>query len=150
MASTFYGTDNPPSIKHAQESESRKVYGFGFPVGSKPSGGVFHRESGVELIKNNLKQLILTERGERVMLPRFGMNLRRWLFEPLDQQTFEGIRQEILYSIEKYAGRVKVVRLGVFNNENVSAQGLQGILVRLVVQLKDDENVVFGLDVDLN
>tara|TARA_R100000664_G_C2759402_1_gene149132 strand:+ start:510 stop:899 length:390 start_codon:yes stop_codon:yes gene_type:complete len=35
-----------------------------------------------DLVQQNLKMLILTSPGERVMEPNFGVGLRRYLFEP--------------------------------------------------------------------
>ena len=33
------------------------------------------------MIKQNLKMLVLTSPGERIMIPDFGVGLRRYLFE---------------------------------------------------------------------
>ena len=34
-----------------------------------------------ELIKQNLKMLLLTNKGERVMIPEYGIGMNRFLFE---------------------------------------------------------------------
>ena len=38
--------------------------------------------------KSNLKNLLLTKKGERVLQPNFGSGLQSLLFEPIDE-TFE-------------------------------------------------------------
>ena len=49
--------------------------------------------------KSNLKNLIFTNQGERVMQPKFGCNLRRLLFENdgniVSQKIEENIRQQV-------------------------------------------------------
>lgn len=46
-------------------------------------------------IKSDLMHLILTRRGQRLYLPDFGTELLRFIFEPNDSLTLEGIREEI-------------------------------------------------------
>ena len=64
----------------ASEAKKRVTYGLNFPLGEKKTtGGFFKKESGVNLIRDAVSQLLQTERGERVMLPGFGCNLRKYL-----------------------------------------------------------------------
>ena len=79
-----YGKIPPRYIKQSPTSKRQEVYGLAFPLGSAPNGGFLSKKSGVDLIKGAVKQLLLTERGERIMLPNFGCNLRKFLFQPLD------------------------------------------------------------------
>jgi phage baseplate assembly protein W len=55
-----------------------------------------------EQIKSNLKNLILTNRGERLMQPEFGCNLRQALFEQIGPDTYNYIRSEIENSIQRW------------------------------------------------
>ena len=52
-------------------------------------------------IKQNLKNLLLTSPGERMMNPDFGVGLRNFLFEPREQ-TISGLRQRIQNQVSKY------------------------------------------------
>ncbi len=75
--------------------------GWGFPPGfSRGSGGV-SMTSEEEDIRASLAILLSTRVGERVMQPKYGCNLERLLFEPLDTglQTYmkDLIRTAILY-----------------------------------------------------
>lgn len=55
-----------------------------------------------EQIKSNLKNLILTNRGERLMQPEFGCNLRQAIFEQIGPETYSYIRSEIENSIQRW------------------------------------------------
>jgi phage baseplate assembly protein W len=55
-----------------------------------------------EQVKSDLKNLILTNRGERLMQPEFGCNLRRAIFEQIGPETYSYIRGEIENSIQRW------------------------------------------------
>jgi len=60
-----------------------------------------HKEAS-EAIKQDFKMLVLTSPGERVMDPQFGVGIRRYLFEPLNGNTFEIIRSVIISQASTY------------------------------------------------
>jgi phage baseplate assembly protein W len=55
-----------------------------------------------DLVKQNLKMLILTDRGERVMIPDFGVGIRRYLFNNFNQNIFIDIETDIRQQVGKY------------------------------------------------
>jgi phage baseplate assembly protein W len=55
-----------------------------------------------DLVKQNLKMLILTDKGERIMLPNFGVGLRTFLFEPNIQTDYSVIASEIRSQVSRY------------------------------------------------
>ena len=137
---TFIGKKTNVAIKKdLNSSVDKKKYGLAFPIGTSTTGGYFAKNSGTQLVKNNLKQLILTSKGERVMLPNFGMNLKNYLFEQLDDQTFNNVKLEILNGLARYGQGVNLLKLGVFNNDDVTPTGLQGITVKLAVEIKNTD-----------
>jgi len=140
-----------PSRPTKQENASKftKVFGIKYPMGSSVNRGFFTKVSGKELLRDNLTQLIRTERGERVMLPHYGMNLRRYLFEPLDELTFSNIRSEIVYSINSYEPRVEILKLRVSSLDEYGADGLQAINITLTLRIKEEVNSLFEVAVDI-
>ena len=46
-------------------------------------------------IKADLMHLLMTNRGERLYLPAFGTNLRKYIFEQNDFEVHTGIKNEI-------------------------------------------------------
>ena len=72
-----------------------------------------------EQIKSDLKNLILTNRGERVMQPEFGCNLRQAIFEQIDEGgVYEFIQNEIDTSIQRWLPFVIVNNIVVDSDAN--------------------------------
>jgi phage baseplate assembly protein W len=64
---------------------------------------------GFELIKTyealaaqNLKMLVLTTPGERIMDPDFGVGARRYLFENMHDSTFQSFKSRLMSQQKKY------------------------------------------------
>jgi hypothetical protein len=74
-----------------------------------------------QLIKNvnedaiirSLKNLLFTNKYERLFQPTIGSNLKNLLFEPVSPQTESNIKEEIKRLIENYEPRVNIVDLVV-------------------------------------
>jgi phage baseplate assembly protein W len=66
-----------------------------------------------EVIQQNLKGLLLTSPGERIMDPLFGVGLRDFLFEQNTPLTREALRDRIYEQVAKYMSFLKlsVVRI---------------------------------------
>lgn len=149
MATSIYGRSPSLAVHKDIVSTEKKIYGFGYPIPSSPKKGYFAKQSGITLVRNNLRQLLLTNKGERVMLPDYGTNLYYFLFEPLDKFTVQNIRDDILGAISKYAPGVTVTRLLVVPSGNVSLDGLQGFSITLNVQIEELNNQTFDLQVEI-
>lgn len=79
------------------------------------------------------------------MLPDYGMSLKRYVFEPLDETTYFLIRTDILKTLNKYFSIVKVLNLKVFSNELQSNRS--ELMVNLTLQLLDESLDVFDVEV---
>ena len=64
------------------------AYGITLPIQRGNTGYFNQAFSSFEQAKSNLKNLLLTKKGERIMQPNFGTGLHELLFEQLDD-TFE-------------------------------------------------------------
>lgn len=64
-----------------------------------------------DLIRASIERIIGTSRGERVMQPRFGANLRRMLFEPLDSFLLEDIRENIRETLSEQEPRINITNI---------------------------------------
>mgnify|MGYP003646039538 FL=1 len=61
-----------------------------------------------ESVIQNLKHMLLTNKGERVMDPDFGVGLYSFLFEPQTESSYPGIETEIVRQVNKYMPFIEV------------------------------------------
>jgi len=70
-----------------------------------------------EMVKQNVKMLLLTAPGERIMEPDFGVGIRNYLFENNTSSTKGSIRAKITKQIGIYMPFIKVVEISFHDNE---------------------------------
>jgi len=64
-------------------------------------------------VKQSIKNLILTNKGERLMQPDLGCKIRNLLFENFTPQTTITARQIITETIEKYEPRAELINIAI-------------------------------------
>lgn len=90
----------------------KKFLGLQYPL-VKTSRGIMAQKSGVDQIKADLLQLLLTNPGERVMLPNYGTPLRALVFEPNDAGLAIRAKQMISESILTWEPRIVITNIEV-------------------------------------
>jgi uncharacterized protein len=63
------------------------------------------------MIKQNLKMLILTNPGERVMDAEFGVGIKQFLFENFQSDVYTRIDQKIREQINLYLPVVSIIKI---------------------------------------
>jgi phage baseplate assembly protein W len=89
-----------------------RFLGMQYPL-VKTARGVLAQKSGVDQIKADILQLLLTNPGERVMLPEFGTPLRQLCFEPNDSLLEKKAKDIIAKAIQTWEPRVVIEKLEV-------------------------------------
>jgi len=85
-------------------------------------------------IRNSLRNLFLTNRGEKLLNPYFGMNLGNYVFESVTESTAKSIGDNIRQNIEIFEPRIKLQQVQVIANEENNSFTIN--LVLAVPQLK--------------
>lgn len=95
----------------------------------------------IEQAISNVKNLLLTRKGERINHPQFGTNLQDYLFEPNYESLREKVGTEITDAIEQWLPYIVIKKLEVRVpdvNQGGLIDPLHGILVVLVIGLIND------------
>lgn len=71
------------------------------------------RKTNEEAVKEAIKNLILTDRGERLMQPNIGGDVRRMLFENWMPGTIRVVEEKIRNVIETYEPRADLLDISV-------------------------------------
>jgi len=86
--------------------------GMGYPIVDSPKG-YFPITNDVDLIKGDLIMLLLTNPGERVMMPQFGTPLRTLMFDPNDAFLADKAKNMIINAIATWEPRVVINAINV-------------------------------------
>lgn len=62
----------------------------------------------VNAVKQSIKNLLFTRKGEKLFRPEIGSDLHRILFEPMDFLTVDLLRDVITETIQKFEPRVRL------------------------------------------
>ena len=81
------------------------------PLTLDPTDGFRLNRSMLEVVKQNLKMLVLTSPGERVMEPTFGVGLYNFLFELNTEHTRNDVRSRIAQQVKKYMPFVQIIEI---------------------------------------
>jgi phage baseplate assembly protein W len=69
------------------------------------------------VVRQNVKMVIFTSPGERVMDLAFGVGIRNYLFHSMTPLVLETIRDRIIFQIKKYLPFVTIIKLDVTSND---------------------------------
>jgi phage baseplate assembly protein W len=80
-----------------------------------------------ELVRQNLKNLILTSPGERIMDPEFGVGIKRFLFQNNTVATTTAIKSALTVQINRYMSFVSIVSIDFV--DDIQEPNLLGIAI---------------------
>ena len=91
--------------RFVEDLDDRVSVGLDFPI-SRQAGdqmGYFATtKTTMDAIKNDIRLLLMTERGERLFQPLLGMNIRRFLFEQITDDTAIEIENDIVDTFQTW------------------------------------------------
>jgi len=124
-----------------QDRDNNVFIGINLPFKkSEGSEGYFlSTTTTIEAVKNNVRLLLSTDKGERIFQPNLGIGLRRFLFEPITGETTLAIQNEIVDTFNFWLPFITIKDIQV---ETTSADGTNPNQISI--------NVIFNLDKDPN
>ena len=137
---------------YIQDNDTNIKIGIDLPVRRDPvSGGFFATTSTtIEAVKNNIRNLLQTNEGERFFQPNLGTNLRQLLFEHVTDENLVGIQNNILDKFEFWLPFVEVRDIQVLTNSNNQSIGVNEIRVKIDFNIKQDPNTLDSVSINFN
>lgn len=90
------------------------------------------------LVRQNLKNLILTSPGERIMDPAFGVGIKRFLFENKTVNVTNNIKSLIIGQVKKYMPFLSIEDVKISTQEeNVNYLGITIVYVIVPKKITD-------------
>ena len=94
--------------------------GLDYPLHSGINGMFASTATVLEATKHNIRNLLLTELGERVMQPTLGVKLRKYLFEPYTEDIKMSIKNNIIDTFSFWLPFINVSQLDINMSESTS------------------------------
>jgi len=88
------------------------------PLSKDTVDGLKLNKTFKETVRQNLKMLILTSPGERMMNPNFGVGLRRYLFENATNETFDIIKAKVREQAQTYMPYVNIIAINFISESD--------------------------------
>ena len=96
-----------------------KGYSAALPLRRDDEHGYTLLETHADIIAQNLKNLVLTQPGERIMIPDFGVGIKKYIFEQNDQTVFSEIASEIRLQVGRFMPFVDILEVRLANSEMI-------------------------------
>ncbi len=91
-----------------------------FPMSFSNKGGYEKIRTRKKLAKFHLTNLLLTNPGEKISIPEYGVGLRKYLFENMTDQVFQEISSNIRRQIKSYLSYINLQNVTVMPDEENS------------------------------
>ena len=125
-----------------------------FPLKSFKRGFFQGNSDTISAVRENIKTLLLTTKGERVMHAELGTQipvLQGQLFEPISRdETFENIRLEIETAIQTYLPYIRILNISMITQDEEPILGNNKIRINMSYAISDQSALVDNVDITLN
>ena len=82
-------------------------------IGGKKQKNDIKSDYNVDAIKNSIFNLFNTRKGQRILLPEYGLNLDQYIFERMSREIAYSIGEDIRIGIQRYEPRVTPLKINV-------------------------------------
>ena len=121
--------------------------GIRFPLDHSPEGFFYKTKTIREQVKSNIRNLLLTEKGERVFQPNFGSNLKSLLFEQITPISLENVENDIRESLSTWLPYVNVNNLVVVQDDRNPNQVLTSLEYSTTLEPDSLDTITFTFEV---
>ena len=113
-----------------------------FRVGDRGEGWGASSTTTLQAVKNDLKNLVSTEVGERLYQPLLGVALRKFLFEPFTESMVDEIKTTIFETVSYWLPFVEVRDIQVETMEDNRIVGANQVKIKILFNIKRDPNTL--------
>tara|TARA_R110002020_G_scaffold234898_3_gene447031 strand:- start:2052 stop:2420 length:369 start_codon:yes stop_codon:yes gene_type:complete len=106
-------------------------FGVALPLRRSSSDGFVMVKSIGPLIRQNLKMLILTNPGERIMEPDFGVGIRNFLFQNFHSGTIAEIDNAIREQVKQFLPVITII--GIAFDQSMIDSNRLGIAIKYTI-----------------
>ena len=127
--------------KIVKDTEEFDSFAYGITSPTK-RGSVFFEQTftSYDAAKSNLRNLLLTRKGERIMQPEFGSGIHSLLFEQMDDNLEEQLEETITEAVNFWLPYINVEEIDIEMTDEMKDRNTANMSIKFTV----------GNDIDLN
>ena len=121
--------------------------GVEFPLDFSVDGFLRKTKNVRQQVKSNIRNLLLTSKGERVFQPNFGSDLKNLLFEQITPQSLSNVEDSIRQSLSTWLPYVIVANLVVVQDDRNPNQVLTSLEYSTTLEPESLDTITFTFEV---
>ena len=128
---------------YIEDNDTNVYIGLDLPIrrGNDIQGYFASTSTTIEAVKNNIRNLLNTYKGERLMQPNIGIDLRQYLFNQIDEGTVLSIQDSILDTFNYWLPFVEVRNIEVKSSGGIDT-GTNSIHINITFNITQDPNTL--------
>ena len=130
---------------------AESIIGWKFPVEIDAQTGKFKTQEGDEDIKEAIKIILTTKKGERMGNPNFGSNLFKFMFTGVNYTELKELEYEITKALNMWEPRIKNLEVEAAPDRGHKGRVIVSVKYRTARMMTPDEmNFVFDVNEGAN
>ena len=127
-----------------EDNNTKVKVGIDLPIrrGDDKDGFFASTSTTIEAVKNNIRNLLQTEEGERFFQPNLGIGMRKLLFEQITNENLLAIQDAILDKFEFWLPFVEVRDIQVLTANDTTDIGTNEIRIKILFNIKQDPDTL--------
>jgi phage baseplate assembly protein W len=132
---------------YIQDNDDNMRIGIDLPIrkGNDRDGYFATTSTTIEAVKNNIRNLLNTNKGERLFQPNLGINLRQHLFSQITEETLISIQDSITSTFNFWLPFVRIQNINLKNGTNVNS-----IVIDILFNIKQDPNTLESVQISID
>ena len=102
----------------------------------------------IDAVKNNIRNLVQTNKGERFMQPSLGIELRKYLFEQFTDESRISIENDITDTLKFWLPFVEITKLIIGMDDDYDI-GRNKLKIDITFNINKDPNTLTSIQLDI-
>ena len=131
------------------DNDTNISIGLDLPIrkGDDKQGYFASTYTTIEAVKVNIRNLLNTHQGERLMQPTLGLSLRNLMFDQIDSETINAVSVEIADAFRFWLPFVEIRNLIIVTSEQDIEVATNTLKVRIDFNITQDPNTLDSVQV---
>ena len=133
------------------DNDTNVKVGIDLPIrkGNSIDGYFASTSTTIEAVKNNIRNLLNTNQGERLMQPTLGLNLKKYLFENFTEELQDTIKNEILTTFKFWLPFVQVQDIQINMSNIDDSVGKNTMDIGILFNITKDPDTLESITINL-